>query len=82
MHLGPDNEPEDSASVSSASQSDINIQILNELKNLSGRMTVMAAKVKQVEKPEVHPAADAMAVRSATVSDREDLDSVIQQLRG
>ena len=47
-----DSEPEDGMSVTSAGQSDINLQILNELKSLSGRMSVMEQRVDKVEKPD------------------------------
>ena len=46
-----DSETEEVGSVDSAGQSDINLQILNELKHLSGRMSAMEKRVEQVEKP-------------------------------
>ena len=46
-----DSEAEDGISVTSAGQSDINLQILNELKSLSGRMSAMEERVDKVEKP-------------------------------
>ena len=46
-----DIEPEDGSSVTSAGQSDINLQILNELKSLNGRMSAMEERVGKVEKP-------------------------------
>ena len=46
-----DSEAEDGISVASTGQSDINLQILSELKSLSGRMTAMEQRVDKVEKP-------------------------------
>ena len=58
-----DSEPEDGISVTSAGQSDINLQILNELKSLSGRMSAMEQRVDKVEKP---VAAETTVVASST----------------
>ena len=67
-----DSEPEDGSSVTSAGQSDINLQILNQLKRLNGRMTAMEERVGKVEKPSKQPdpvAAGTSAALSATASD-------------
>ena len=66
-----DSEPEDGISVTSAGQSDINLQILNELKSLSGRMSAMERRVDKVEKPGNHSssvAPETTAVASSTAS--------------
>ena len=69
-----DSEPEDGISITSAGQSDINLQILSELKSLSGRMQAMEERVDKVEKPQAtsKPAestATASNTASSTVSD-------------
>ena len=71
-----DSEAEDGISVTSAGQSDINLQILNELKSLSGRMSAMEERVDKVEKPgsqkmSVAPGttAPASTIASGTASD-------------
>ena len=73
-----DSEPEDSHSVTSAGQSDINLQILNELKSLNGRMSAMEERVGKVEKPGRQPAPSA-AETSAAASNTAS-DSVIPSL--
>ena len=67
-----DSEPEDGSSVARAGQSDINLQILNELKSLNGRMSAMEEKLGRVEKPSKQPApvvAETSAAASNTASD-------------
>ena len=69
-----DSETEDNISITSAGQSDINLQILSELKSLSGRMQAMEERVDKVEKPQAasKPAestATASNTASSTVSD-------------
>ena len=67
-----DSEPEEVGSVASAGQSDINLQILNELKNLSGWMSAMEKRVEKVENPvlpatsSVTPVADSPTVEKVT----------------
>ena len=73
-----DSEPEDGSSVTSAGQSDINLQILNELKSKTGRMSAMEERVGKVEKPSKQPAPVA-AETSATASNTAS-DSVIPSL--
>ena len=66
-----DSEPEDGISDTSVRQSDINLQILNELKSLSGRMSAMEERVNRVEKPgnqSAPVAAKTTAVASSTAS--------------
>ena len=70
-----DSEPENGHS---AGQSDINLQILNELKSLNGRMSAMKERVGKVEKPRLQPDPDG-ARTSATVSTTAS-DSVIPSL--
>ena len=63
-----DSKSEDNNSVTSNGQSDINIQILNELKSLSGRMSAKEKWVKKVENPEVTaPSSESAASAKATV---------------
>ena len=67
-----DSEPEYGSSVASAGQSDINLQILNELKSLNDRMSAMEEGVGRVEKPSKQPApvvAETSAAASNTASD-------------
>ena len=67
-----DSEPEDGNSITSAGQSDINLQILNELKSLNGRMSAMEERVGKVEKPSTQSnpvGAGTSATASATASD-------------
>ena len=62
-----DSEPEDGISITSAGQSDINLQILSELKSLSGQMQAMEERVDKVEKPG-NQAASRSAETTATTS--------------
>ena len=63
-----DSKSEDNNSVTSNGQSDINIQILNELKSLSGRMSAKEKWVKKVENPGVTaPSSESAASAKATV---------------
>ena len=73
-----DSEPEDSHSVTSAGQSDINLQILNELKSLNGRMSAMEERVGKVEQPGRQPASS--AAETSTAASNTASDSVIPSL--
>ena len=75
-----DSEPEDMGSVDSAGQSDINFQILNELKNLNGRMSAMEKRVEQVEKPVLQSTPNTTTSADLPTVEKVTTDGVIPSL--
>ena len=75
-----DSEPEDASSVISAGQSDINLQILNEFKNLSGRMSVMEKRVEKVENPVLPATSSVIPVADTPTVEKVTPDGVIPSL--
>ena len=65
-----DNKTEDNTSMTSAGQSDINIQILHELKNLSSRMSAMEKKVAKVENPVTESTNTGVAISTVASVDK------------
>ena len=75
-----DSESEEESSVVSAGQSDINLQILNELKNLSGRMSAMEERVDKVENPVLPAVTSVTQVPDNPTVEKVTPDGVIPSL--
>ena len=77
-----DSESEDGISVASTGLSDINLQILSELKSLSGRMTAMEQRVDKVEKPGSQKSSKApeTTVAASTTTSGTTSDTVIPSI--
>ena len=77
-----DSESEDGISVASTGLSDINLQILSELKSLSGRMTAMEQRVDKVEKPGSQKSSKApeTTVAASTTASGTTSDTVIPSI--